>query len=266
MLLDPRQIPGILWLVAIIVPITILGEVIITSSSAYFSGFSVKSSIDIGTSMIARGEYSLIFASLGFSAGAISETLYQFTGVYVFIMTLLAPMAMKNSNKIRSGIYKLTPSFIKYSSRLISITMKPMLLPEESGIRPERSYKFIFSFAIYLAIAVTAFIIKNIYVLIMLSVIGLAIVFILRKLFMEKVRYLENQINYHDMHKGAFNMESIRKFISNSITAFLTIIILGAAFWNYGYIVLLALLSAFAIYLIVVSVYVYNTSRTTFKI
>ena len=113
MLLDPRQIPGILWLIAIVVPVSVLGEILITSSSAYLSGFSPKSATAIGTSMIARGEYSMIFASIGFTAGAISGSLYQFTGVYVFIMTLLAPLAMKNSVAIKKVITGVMPGFLK---------------------------------------------------------------------------------------------------------------------------------------------------------
>ena len=120
MLLNPAEIPKILWMVAIIVPVTIVGEILITSSSAFFSGFSSKSAVAIGASMIARGEYSLIYASLGHNTGAISEKLYMFTGVYVFIMTLIAPVAMKNSYKIKSFLSAVAPPFLKYGAKLVS--------------------------------------------------------------------------------------------------------------------------------------------------
>ncbi|MCX8130591.1 MAG: cation:proton antiporter [Clostridia bacterium] len=134
MLLDPRQVPDILWLIAIAVPVTVLGEILITSSSAYFSGFSSKSAVAIGTSMIARGEYSLIFATIGYTSGAIDESLYQFTGVYVFIMTLIAPIAMKNSKYVLRFISFILPKFFKNGFKYISDKMKPILLPEEAGI------------------------------------------------------------------------------------------------------------------------------------
>lgn len=131
MLLDPRQIPGILWLIAIAVPVSVAGEILITSSSAWLSGFSPKSATAIGTSMVARGEYSLIFASIGFAAGAISESLYQFTGVYVFIMTLLAPIAMKNSARIKKVITALIPGFFKPVMLNASKKLRASLKPRE---------------------------------------------------------------------------------------------------------------------------------------
>ncbi len=258
MLLDPRQIPGILWMIAIVVPLTILGEIIITSSSAYFSGFSSKSSIAIGTSMIARGEYSLIFAAMGFATGAISETLYQFTGVYVFIMTLIAPMAMKNSNKIKHVISLSVPCFVKYGAKLVSITMKPILLPEEANLREERGYKFLILSIVYIAITAFSFIMQNLYILIALAVSGFAIIYFLRKLFVTKIQKLEQQIDYGHMHQGAYSMHDISTFIANIFTGLLAIALLGASFWNFGYIVLLVLSVLFAVYLLTVSLIVYG--------
>ena len=113
MLLDFRQIPNVIVPVLIVVLASSLMEVIVSGSAAFFSGFSPKKSLAIGCSMVARGEYSLIYASLGVTAGAISTNLYQFTGVYVFFMTLAAPIAMKNSGKIYSIISDFTPKFIK---------------------------------------------------------------------------------------------------------------------------------------------------------
>ena len=262
MLLDPRQIPGILWLIAIVVPVTILGEVIITSSSAFFSGFSPKSSVAIGTSMIARGEYSMIFAALGFSAGAISESLYQFTGVYVFIMTLIAPIAMKNSPRVKRAISILTPGFIKYSAKLISITMKPFLLPEESDVKMGRSNKFIVCFCVYSAAVIYAFVTYALYILVPLSILGLVLVYVMRNLFVRGIHNLEKQLNYSALHSGYYNFDKISKFIANIFSAFLAIVLLGASFWSYGYTVMLSMLTLFLIYLLGVSFYTYRKASS----
>ncbi len=260
MLLDPKQIPGILWMILIVVPVTILGEIVITSSSAFFSGFTSRSSISIGTSMIARGEYSLIFASMGFATGAISESLYQFTGVYVFIMTLIAPIAMKNSEKIKHVISFGVPRFLKYGAKLVSITMRPILLPEEADLREERGYKFLVLSAMYMVIMVLSFIMDSLYLLIALAVAGLAVIFFLRKLFIIKIKKLEAQIDFGRMHQGPYSMHDISTFIANVFTGFLSIVLLGASFWNFGYIILLVLSVLFAVYLSVVSLVVYKKS------
>ena len=112
-LLNYREIPNVLVLVIITVVFSIVFEILISSSAAFFSGFNSKKALTIGTSMIARGEYSLIYATLGLASLAISDRLYQFTGVYVFAMTLIAPVAMKNSDKIHKIVLLLIPRFLK---------------------------------------------------------------------------------------------------------------------------------------------------------
>ena len=266
-LLDFRQIPGTLPLILISVPATILAELTITSSAAFFSGFSGKSSVAIGSSMIARGEYSLIYAYLGFSTGAISSSLYQFTGVYVFIMTLIAPIAMKNSGHIQKFMSRVTPKFVKYGAKLVSVTMKPILLPEELGVRLERNYRFIIFFSLYITLVLST-IISSIYfehillVPIILALAAIIVTFKLRFLFASKIKKIEEQINYHDLHEGPYNLDKIIKFISSLFTSLLLIIALGAAFWSFGYIVLAVLLVLFVLYLLSVSLYVYRVSAT----
>ncbi|MCX7747028.1 MAG: cation:proton antiporter [Clostridia bacterium] len=269
MLLDPQQIPDILPLIAIVVPLTVLAELIVTSSSAFFSGFSAKSAVAIGSSMIARGEYSLIYASLGLATGAITKSLYQFTGLYVFVMTLIAPIAMKNSQKIKSVLTFTTPKFIKYGAKLISVTMKPILLPEESGVRVDRSYQFLVHFTLYLVsvisiIVISAYMQKSPYfiAIILLAAIGIYLVYRLRQLFASKIKRIEEQVDYHLLHQGPYNLDTIVRFISNLFSALLTIIILGASFWSFGSTVMASLLLLFVIYLFIVSIYVY---RKTFK-
>lgn len=83
--------------------------------------------------MIARGEYSLIYAAIGLSTGAISDGLYQFTGVYVFIMTLIAPVAMKNSNKIYKALSLITPKSIKKGAYGIAAKVTDSLSSKNSN-------------------------------------------------------------------------------------------------------------------------------------
>ncbi len=264
-LLDYRQVPDTLPLILITVPATIAAEIVITSSAAFFSGFTFSSSVTIGSSMIARGEYSLIYAYLGFSTGAISESLYQFTGVYVFIMTLIAPIAMKNSKYTQKFLSAVTPKFIKYGAKLVSVTMKPILLPEESGIKQERNYSFLIFFSLYICIVLTTIITSiffkhNLLIPIVFTALSVFVIFRLRQLFASKIKRVEEQINYKELHEGPYNLDKIIKFISSLFTALLLIVSLGSAFWSFGYIVPLSLLCLFFLYLLFVSLYVYRIS------
>ncbi|KNY28349.1 cation:proton antiporter [Pseudobacteroides cellulosolvens] len=268
--LDFRQIPGTLPLILIIVPLSILSEIAISSSGAFFSGFSASSALSIGSSMIARGEYSMIYAYLGFSTGAISESLYQFTGVYVFTMTLIAPILMKHSAKTKAIISFAMPEFIKYSTKLVSTTLKPMLLPEESGITYEKTYRFLTHFTIYLALVFASIVSSVMFkglLIIPLALILLEMILIYRmRIFLSaKIKKIEEQINYHDIHQGPYNLDYIIKFISNLFTAFLAIIALGTALWSFGYTILIVLLVLFIIYLLSVSIYIYSKSNKIMK-
>ncbi|MGE5582664.1 MAG: cation:proton antiporter [Bacillota bacterium] len=260
MLLDPRRIPGILPLAALIIPVSFIAEMVFTSSAAFFSGFSAAKAISIGSSTIARGEYSMIFATLGYTSGALSENLYQFTGVYVFVMTLLAPVTMKNSLYIGKVFAGLIPKFIKYAAKLVSITMRPFLFPEETGIPIERNFIFIGSFGIYLVTVSWAFLENRIPVLIPLSLIGLFMVHRLYRIFVTKILKIEEQIDFDGIHQGPYNLDIIARSIARIFAGLLTVIMLGAAFWNFGPQILIVLTGIFTLFLLGISMYVYKKS------
>lgn len=113
MLLNLKSLPAVIDIVLISTVASIIFEIIISSSGAFFSGMTSKASFTIGTSMIARGEYSLIFATLGLSTGVISDDLYQFTGLYVLSMILIAPIVMRNAHHVHNGIRFITPKWTR---------------------------------------------------------------------------------------------------------------------------------------------------------
>jgi monovalent cation:H+ antiporter-2, CPA2 family len=197
-LLNPAKIPAILLMILIAVPISVLGEILITSSAAYFCGFNGKRSLSIGSSMIARGEYSLIFASVGLTSGAISETLYQFTGVYVFIMTLIAPVAIKNSEAILGLFNSLVPNIILEKSQMISTSLKPILMPDKK--EDKHNYTFLILFYSYLFLSAVVYMLNlNLVLKLILSSACLLLTFILRY-------YVDKEINKYNSNKSIGNL------------------------------------------------------------
>jgi CPA2 family monovalent cation:H+ antiporter-2 len=148
--LDVSKIFGMWNIILIVIPLSIIFEIIISSFAAYISGFSPQKSVNIGTSMVARGEYSMIFATIGLAAGAISENLYQFTGIYVLLMTLLTPLMMKNSQRITKLFSFVIPEFVKFGGKIISETLRPVLMPEIFSVHPKREFKFAGGFVVYI--------------------------------------------------------------------------------------------------------------------
>jgi monovalent cation:H+ antiporter-2, CPA2 family len=131
MLIDPGMFPTVIWIVALAVPLVILGDLLLTSALAYFLGFSGRSATFMGTSMCGRGAESVMFASVGANAAGVTKAaqLNPFAGTFCFTMSMLTPMMMKASDRLYSGLRHVVPSFAKYSSSLMNRTMSKMILP-----------------------------------------------------------------------------------------------------------------------------------------
>mgnify|MGYP000719450888 CR=1 FL=1 len=128
MMLEPRSVGRVLPLVLLVVPFSILTELIVTSSLAFLAGFPASVALAIGAGMIPRGEYALLYASLGHQLGLIRADLFQFTGWYVFVMTLLAPAFMKNTRPLYRALQRLIPAPIAFAGTLISATLQPVTM------------------------------------------------------------------------------------------------------------------------------------------
>jgi CPA2 family monovalent cation:H+ antiporter-2 len=131
MLIDPGMFPTVIWIVAIAVPLVIIGDLLLTSALAYFLGFSGRSATFMGTSMCGRGAESVMFASVGANAAGVTKAaqLNPFAGTFCFAMSMLTPMMMRASDTLYDGLRHIVPSFAKYSSSLMNRTMSKMLLP-----------------------------------------------------------------------------------------------------------------------------------------
>lgn len=131
MLIDPGMFPTVIWIVAMAVPLVILGDLLLTSALAYFLGFSGRSATFMGTSMCGRGAESVMFASVGANSAGVTKAaqLNPFAGTFCFAMSMLTPMMMRASDTLYNGLRQVVPSFAKYSSSLMNRTMSKMILP-----------------------------------------------------------------------------------------------------------------------------------------
>jgi len=86
--------------------ITILSNYVAGLVSGKQAGLSVKSSTNIGLTIMARGEFTIIVATLGVSAG-LNPILQPLSALYVLIMAVIGPVFAKNSKLVFSGLRKL---------------------------------------------------------------------------------------------------------------------------------------------------------------
>ena len=86
---------GDIGLLVLICAIAIVSKVIGCGLGAYAGGENFRSSLQIGTGMISRGEVGLIVASVGLSNGIIQRDLFAIMVLMVLVTTLVTPILLK---------------------------------------------------------------------------------------------------------------------------------------------------------------------------
>lgn len=110
--IDPFSLGGALSFALGAVIVTIIGNFIAGMISGRRSGLSYKASSNIGLTIVARGEFSIIVANLGLSAG-LMPMLKPFTALYVLILAIVGPLLAKESKKV----YLLLDKVFKWSKK-----------------------------------------------------------------------------------------------------------------------------------------------------
>lgn len=102
--IDPMTLGGALFWGSVAAFITVLCNVASGYFAARFSGLKKKTAFDIGFTLAARGEFSIIMANIG-KAGGLMPVIQSFVVVYVLILSMIAPLLTKESRKIWSLIF-----------------------------------------------------------------------------------------------------------------------------------------------------------------
>ena len=84
--------------------ITVIGNIASGYFAAHFSKMNPKTSFDIGFTLSARGEFSIIMANIG-KAGGLLPVIQSFVVVYVLILSIVSPLLTKESRKLWSGLF-----------------------------------------------------------------------------------------------------------------------------------------------------------------
>lgn len=103
--IDPSTLVDAVWLAIGAVIITIFGNFVAGMIAGRKAGLSHKASTNIGLTIVARGEFSIIVANLGITAG-LDPTLTPFTALYVLILAIVGPLMAKESKNIYKYLNK----------------------------------------------------------------------------------------------------------------------------------------------------------------
>jgi CPA2 family monovalent cation:H+ antiporter-2 len=79
--------------------LTILGNLASGYFASKFSKMKTQATFDIGFTLAARGEFSIIMANIG-KAGGLNPIIQSFVVVYVLILSIIAPILTKESRTL----------------------------------------------------------------------------------------------------------------------------------------------------------------------
>ncbi|WP_405629591.1 cation:proton antiporter [Streptomyces sp. NBC_01174] len=94
--INPGDLPSVMWPVLVAVALTVAMNVLSGMFSARVYGFGPLEASNISTTLMARGEFALILATMAAGAG-LDERLSPFIAGYVLVLAVLAPLAAGRS-------------------------------------------------------------------------------------------------------------------------------------------------------------------------
>ncbi|GAA3408782.1 cation:proton antiporter [Paenibacillus hodogayensis] len=103
--IDPTTLGGAVWLSLGAVVLTLIGNFVAGMLAGRSAGLSPKASVNIGLTIVSRGEFSIVMANLG-KAGGLLAILQPFAALYVLILAILGPLLTKESKHIYNLLYR----------------------------------------------------------------------------------------------------------------------------------------------------------------
>lgn len=97
--IDPFALGGAVWMTLGAVVLTVIGNVVAGILAGRSAGLSQAGSLNVGLTIVSRGEFSIILANLA-KAGGLLPIIQPFAALYVLILAILGPILTKESERI----------------------------------------------------------------------------------------------------------------------------------------------------------------------
>lgn len=104
--IDPFALGGAVWPALGAVVVSLIGNFGAGMLAGRSAGLLHKASANIGLTIIARGEFSIIVANLGAMGGGLLPILQPFAALYVLILAVMGPLFAKESKGIFDALNK----------------------------------------------------------------------------------------------------------------------------------------------------------------
>lgn len=97
--IDPLALGGAVWPTLAAVILTLLGNLVSGIWAGRKADLSYRASLNIGLTIVSRGEFSIILANLA-KAGGLVAILQPFAALYVLLLAILGPLLTKESRLV----------------------------------------------------------------------------------------------------------------------------------------------------------------------
>lgn len=104
--IDPFALGGAVWITLGAVALTLVGNFAAGMLAGRSAGLSPAASANVGLTVVSRGEFSIVVASLG-AAGGLMGALQPFAALYVLILAILGPLLTRQSQPVARAVFRI---------------------------------------------------------------------------------------------------------------------------------------------------------------
>jgi CPA2 family monovalent cation:H+ antiporter-2 len=108
--IDPFALGGAVWITLGAVALTLAGNFAAGMLAGRSAGLSPAASANVGLTVVSRGEFSIVVASLG-AAGGLMGALQPFAALYVLILAILGPLLTRQSHSVSRALFRVVAVF-----------------------------------------------------------------------------------------------------------------------------------------------------------
>lgn len=113
MLINPVLILDNIWIVLIIAAVFVLGKFATVSLGTYVATQQARTSLTIGLSMVAMGEFSYVIAKMGTEAGVVGPSFYSTVIGASLVTMLVLPLSIRRSDRTISWLSGHLPRWLR---------------------------------------------------------------------------------------------------------------------------------------------------------
>lgn len=111
--IDVDALSSLGWLIALAVVLSVIGKLVGTYGAGRVGGFTRRQSLNAGSALVARGEFTVILAQVAASNPAIAMSarrdLVAFSGLYVLATAVVGVLLMKESKRLGRRVFPARP-------------------------------------------------------------------------------------------------------------------------------------------------------------